>query len=72
VLVGIISDKDLTRAVDSDAAALEVHVLTHLLSQAKVKDIITPSPLTVHLHDTIEETAQVMLENKTKRHTHSK
>lgn len=64
-LVGIVSDKDLKRAVASDAAALEVHELTYLLSQAKVKDIMTPSPtITVHLHDTIEEAAQVMLDNK--------
>ena len=64
-LVGIVSDKDLKRAVASDAAALWVHELTYLLSQAKIKDIMTPSPIiTVHLHDTIEEAAQVLLDNK--------
>jgi acetoin utilization protein AcuB len=64
-LVGIVSDKDLKRAVASDAAALGVHELTYLLSQAKIKDIMTPSPIiTVHLHDTIEEAAQVLLDNK--------
>jgi acetoin utilization protein AcuB len=63
-LVGIVSDKDLKRAGASDATALEVHELAYLLSRVKVKDIMTPSPITVHIHDTIEEAALAMLENK--------
>ena len=63
-LVGIVSDKDLKRAGASDATALEVHELAYLLSRVKVKDIMTPNPKTVHIHDTIEEAALEMLENK--------
>ncbi len=63
-LVGIVSDKDLKRAGASDATALEVHELAYLLSRVKVKDIMTPRPKTVHMYDTIEEAALVMLENK--------
>ncbi len=63
-LVGIVSDKDLKRAGASDATALEVHELAYLLSRVKVKDIMTPKPKTVHIYDTIEEAALVMLENK--------
>ena len=63
-LVGIVSDKDLKRAGASDATALEVHELAYLLSRVKVKDIMTPKPITVHMHDTIEEAALTMLEHK--------
>jgi acetoin utilization protein AcuB len=63
-LVGILSDKDLKRAGASDATALEVHELAYLLSRVKVKDIMTPRPKTVHMYDTIEEAALLMLENK--------
>ena len=63
-LVGIVSDKDLKRAGASDATALEVHELAYLLSRVKIKDIMTPKPKTVHIYDTIEEAALVMLENK--------
>lgn len=63
-LVGIVSDKDLKRAGASDATALEVHELAYLLSRVKVKDIMTPNPKTVHIYDTIEEAALLMLENK--------
>ena len=63
-LVGIVSDKDLKLAGASDATALEVHELAYLLSRVKVKDIMTPKPITVHMHDTIEEAALIMLESK--------
>lgn len=63
-LVGIVSDKDLKRAGASDATALEVHELAYLLSRVKVKDIMTPKPITVHMYDTIEEAALIMLESK--------
>jgi len=63
-LVGIVSDNDLKRAAASDASTMEVHELTYLLSQARMKDIMTTSPITVHIHDTIEEAAQIMLEKK--------
>ncbi len=63
-LVGIVSDKDLKRAGASDATSLEVHELAYLLSRVKVKDIMTPKPVTAHIHDTIEEAALAMLEHK--------
>ena len=63
-LVGIVSDKDLKRAGASDATALEVHELAYLLSRVKVKDIMTPKPITTHMYDTIEEAALTMLESK--------
>jgi acetoin utilization protein AcuB len=63
-LVGIVSDRDLKRASASDATALEVHELSYLLSQVKVGSIMTSEPVTVSEHDSIDEAALIMLENK--------
>jgi acetoin utilization protein AcuB len=63
-LVGIVTDRDLKRASASDASTLEVHELFYLLSKIKVKDIMTKDPITVPFDYTIEETAQVLLENR--------
>ena len=63
-LVGIVTDRDLKRASASDASSLEVHELFYLLSKIKVKDIMTKNPITVPEDLTVEETAEILLENK--------
>ena len=63
-LVGIISDRDVKKASASEATGLEVHELSYLLSRVKVKDVMTQNPVAVHLHDSIDEAALLMLENK--------
>ena len=63
-LVGIVTDRDLKQASASDATTLEVHELLYLLTKIKVKDIMTKDPITVPPDYTVEETAQVLLENK--------
>lgn len=63
-LVGIVTDRDLKKASPSDATTLEVHELLYLLTQIKVKEIMTRDPVTVPPDYTVEETAQVLLENK--------
>jgi len=63
-LVGIITDRDLKRASASDATTLEIHELLYLLSKIKIKEIMTKDPVTVPFDYTLEETAQVLLENK--------
>ena len=63
-LVGIITDRDLKRASASDANTLEIHELLYLLSEIKVKEIMTKDPITIPFDYTVEETAQVLLENK--------
>ena len=63
-LVGIVTDRDLKRASASDATTLEVHELFYLLSKIKVKDIMTKNPITVTEDLTIEETSEILLENK--------
>ena len=63
-LVGIVTDRDLKRASASDATTLEIHELLYLVSNIKIKDIMTQNPVTVPTSYTIEETAQILLNNK--------
>jgi len=63
-LVGIVTDRDLKRASASDATTLEVHELFYLLSKIKVKSIMTKNPITVTEDLTVEETAEILLQNK--------
>jgi acetoin utilization protein AcuB len=63
-LVGIVTDRDLKRASASDATTLDVHELLYLVSQIKVKNIMTANPITVPQNYTVEETAEVLLKNK--------
>lgn len=63
-LMGIVTDRDIKEASPSKATSLDVHELYYLLSEIKVKDIMTPKPFTVHVTDTVEKAAVVMLEKK--------
>jgi len=63
-LIGIVTDRDLKRASASDATTLEVHELLYLLTKIKVKDIMTRDVITVVPEYTVEETAQVLQENR--------
>jgi len=63
-LVGIVTDRDLKKASASDATTLEIHELLYLLSEIKVKEIMTKDPITVPPDYTAEETAQVLMDSK--------
>jgi len=63
-LVGVLTDRDLKRASASDATLLEVHELLHLLTQVKVKDIMSRNPVTVPDTYTIEEAAEVLHDHR--------
>jgi len=63
-LVGILTDGDLKKASASDANTLEIHELFYLLSEIKVKEIMTKKPIIVPLDFTVEETADILLQNK--------
>ena len=63
-LVGIATDRDLKRASASDATTLDVHELLFLVSKIKIKEIMTKDPIMIPEDFTIEETAEVLLENK--------
>lgn len=63
-LVGIVTDRDLKKASASNATTLEVHELLYLISNIKVKDLMTKDPITVPPDYTIGETAELLLEKK--------
>ncbi len=63
-LVGIVSDRDLKEASPSKATTLDVHELYYLLSELKVKDIMSRKVMTIDLDDTVEKAAVIMLEHK--------
>ena len=63
-LIGIVTDRDVKDASPSKTTSLDIHELYYLLSEMKVKDVMTVSPLTLHGNDTLEMAALVMLELK--------
>jgi len=63
-LMGIITDRDVKDASPSKTTTLDIHELYYLLSEMKVKDVMTPSPLTLHGEDSLEKAAMVMLNSK--------
>ena len=60
VLVGIITDRDVKDASPSKATTLEVHELYYLLSELKVKDIMTKKPKKAFYKDSVESIALMM------------
>ncbi len=63
-LVGIVTDRDLKEVGPSKISTMEVHEQYYLLSELKLKDIMTKDPITVFPEDTVEYAAVLMLENK--------
>jgi len=63
VLLGIVSDRDIKEASPSKATTLDMHELYYLLSEIKLKDIMTKKVVTIRPGDTIERAAAVMLEH---------
>ena len=63
-LVGIVTRGDIRGAEASDATSLSVWELNYLLSQLKIKGIMTRRPIVISHEATIDEAAQVMLEHK--------
>lgn len=61
-LVGIVTDRDIKKASASDATTLEVHELLYIISNIKIKDLMTKNPFTVPPDYTIGETAELLLE----------
>ena len=59
-LIGIISDRDVKEASPSKATTLDVHELYYLLSEIKVKDIMTKTAIALHVEETVEKAAVVM------------
>jgi len=61
-LVGIVSDRDVKDASPSKATTLDMHELYYLLSEVKVKDIMTKKVVTIRDDETVEKAAVLMLE----------
>ena len=63
-LVGIVTRGDIREASPSDVTSLTVWEINYLLTKLKIKEIMTPHPITVYTTDTITKAAKFMLENK--------
>ncbi|MDZ7642256.1 MAG: CBS domain-containing protein [Desulfurivibrio sp.] len=63
-LIGIVTDRDVKDASPSKTASLDIHELYYLLSEMKVNDVMTASPLTLRGKDSLELAAVIMLEDK--------
>jgi acetoin utilization protein AcuB len=63
-MVGIVTDRDIKEASPSKATTLDVHELYYLLSEIKIKDIMTKNPFCVSEKGTVEKAAVVMREKK--------
>lgn len=60
-LAGIITDRDLKEASPSSKTDMDLHEMYYLLSEMKVKDVMTDNPIRLNLDDTLEKAALVML-----------
>jgi acetoin utilization protein AcuB len=63
-LVGMVTDRDIKEASPSKATTLDVHELYYLLSELKVKDIMSKNVITIGPEDTVEKAAVIMLEHR--------
>ena len=63
-VVGMLSDRDVKEASPSKATTLDVHELYYLLSEIKVKNIMTPNPITIRETDTVVKCAAIMHDKK--------
>ena len=63
-LVGIVSDRDLKRAMASSATSLEVHELNYLLDRLRVGEIMTRKVITIGRMFPIEAAGSLMVREK--------
>jgi acetoin utilization protein AcuB len=63
-LTGMITDRDLKDASPSKSSSLDIHEMYYLLSEMKVKEVMTPNPICIKDSATVAKAALVMLTNK--------
>ena len=63
-LVGIVAYDDLLHASPSSATSLSVWEVSYLLSQVKIKEVMTKEVITVTEDATLEEAARLMVDHK--------
>lgn len=61
-VLGIVSDRDIKEASPSKATTLDMHELYYLLSELKIKDIMTKNPVCASPRDSVEGVALTMME----------
>jgi acetoin utilization protein AcuB len=64
VLSGIVTERDIKAASPSKATSLDMYEMSRLLSEIKVRDIMTAKPLRLRPGDTVERAAAIMRDNK--------
>jgi acetoin utilization protein AcuB len=64
VLTGIVSDRDLKRAMASPATSLSAQELTYLLDKLRIGEIMTRAVITIAPGFPVEEAARIMIEEK--------
>ena len=63
-LVGIVSDRDVKAASPSRATTLDMYELMYLLSEIRIRDVMTTSPVSISPDQTVETAALLMEDNK--------
>jgi acetoin utilization protein AcuB len=63
-LIGIVTDRDVKDASPSKTTSLDVHELYYILSEMKVKEVMTADPATLNGFDSLEKAAVIMLEKR--------
>ncbi|NPA40309.1 MAG: CBS domain-containing protein [Thermodesulfobacteria bacterium] len=63
-LVGIITDRDIKSTTPPKSFSMDMYETYYLISTLKLRDIMTPNPITVFPEDEIEKAAILMLEYK--------
>ena len=63
-LIGIVTERDLKAASPSSATTLDMYEMTYLLSEMKVKAIMTKNPVSIRVSDTVERAALIMRDRK--------
>ena len=63
-LVGIVTRGDLRGAQPSEATSLSIWELNTLLAKLKIKEIMTPDPITIRKDANIRDAAQLMIDYK--------
>ena len=63
-LIGVITDRDLKEASPSTTSDIDIHEMYYLLSEMKVKDVMTDKCISLRQDDTLEKAALVMLKER--------
>ncbi len=63
-LVGIVSERDLLHASPSDATSLSIWELNYLLTDIRIKDVMTTELVTVEYDTPVEIAARIMADSK--------